>query len=106
MNVFVKALIAFVAVATLALAADLPSIERGKQLFDSTNLGTNGKSCSTCHPDGSGMDKAASYVESRLGKMVNQCIQKPLKGQALASDSPELKSLIMYIQALAKPAKK
>lgn len=106
MNVFVTALIAFVVAATPAIAADAPSIELGKQLFNNTNLSTNGKSCSTCHPDGSGLVKAASYVESSLGKIINQCIQKPLKGKALASDSPELKSLIMYIQTLATPARK
>src|SRR6185369_16160605 len=105
MNKLITVLAAFFMAATPAFAADAPSAELGKQLLSDTNLGTNGKSCSTCHPDGKGLEKAANYVESSLGKIINKCIQSPLKGKVLTSDSPELKSLTKYIQSLAMPAK-
>lgn len=86
--------------ASVAMAADAPSIEQGKELFNNPNLGTNGKRCSTCHPDGKGLREAAGYDGGRLEKIVNQCISKALKGKELAPDSTELKSLVMYLQSL------
>ena len=92
--------------ASLATAAGAPSIERGKELFGSTNLGTDGKSCSTCHSQGKGLVDAAGYDEVRLENIINQCIKKALKGAGFARDSAELKSLVMYVQTLANAAKK
>ena len=100
------ALCTLVVTASLAMAADTPSIEQGKELFNSTNLGTNGKRCATCHPDGRGLSEAAGYDAPRLGKIINQCISRPLKGTELPPDSPKLQSLIMYVQSLAAVGKK
>ena len=88
--------------AAAAFAAG-PSIERGKELFSSAALGTNGKSCATCHPEGARLTEAAGYSEGELKNIINSCISKPLKGKKLAEDSDDLKSLVMYIQSL-KPA--
>jgi cytochrome c peroxidase len=91
--------------ASLAIAVDTPSLEQGRELFNSVKLGTNGKSCSTCHPDGRGLGDAGGYDTARLGKIINQCIDKSLKGTALPLESPELQSLIMYVQSLAAMGK-
>lgn len=48
------------AVASLALAGDGASPGRGKELFNGNKLGTNGKSCGTCHSGGKGLEKAAA----------------------------------------------
>ncbi len=93
------------ALASLALAADAPSLERGKELFSSTQLGTNGKSCASCHPGGNRLAQAAGYTEGELSGIVNACIKKPLKGTALDPASDEMKSLIMYIRTFAKQEK-
>ncbi|GFE60942.1 c-type cytochrome [Geobacter sp. AOG2] len=90
--------------ASLVLAAGQPSADRGKELFNSTALGTNGKSCASCHPDGNGLEKAAASGQKKLEKIANQCIVKALKGKALASGSPDLTSLVAYLKSLA-PAK-
>jgi len=86
---------------SLAMAAGQPSAERGKDLFNSAELGTNGKSCASCHPGGNGLEKAAASGQKKLEKIVNQCIVKALKGEALASDSPDLVSLVAYLKTLA-----
>ena len=88
--------------ASSALADVGPSVERGRKLFNSTQLGTNGKSCSSCHPGGNRLETAAGYDETKLGEIINQCIEKPLKGNALDPGSVEMKSLIMYIRTFAR----
>lgn len=99
------ALIAVLVLATAAAAEEAPSAEHGKKLFNSTSLGTNGKSCASCHPDGKGLEDAADYDQETLTKLANKCIEKALKGKTLADDSPDLSSLVMYMNTLgaAKP---
>ena len=79
-----------------------PSVERGRELFISAQLGTNGKSCAGCHPGGKRLVTAAGYDEKMLGEIINQCIEKPLRGKALDPGSDEMKSLIMYIRTFAR----
>lgn len=97
--------LSMLAAASLAMAGDGASTARGKELFTSKQLGTSGKSCSTCHPDGKGLTKAATYDAGELGEIINQCILNPLKGKALDPASGEMKSLIMYIKSLAPAAR-
>lgn len=92
----------FLVTATAAAAKDAPSVERGSKLFNSTGLGTNGRSCATCHPGGKGLEDIADYDEKKLAALVDNCIVKALKGKSLAGDSPELGSLIMYLNTLGK----
>lgn len=73
----------------------------GAQLFSSTKLGTNGKSCESCHPGAKGLEGAASSDEKELAGTVNQCIVKVLHGKALAADSPELQALVKYMKVRA-----
>jgi len=85
----------------LALAAEpVASIEQGKALFNDTALGTSGKSCNTCHPDGKGLEEAEGG--DYLVETINTCIENPLKGQPLAHDSVAMQSLVLYIRSLAK----
>jgi len=97
--------LSMLALASLAMASDGVSPDRGKELFTSKQLGTNGKSCNICHPGGKGLENAAAYDEGKLGAIINQCIANPLKGKALDPSSVEMKSLIMYIKSLAPSAK-
>jgi cytochrome c len=92
--------------ASLAMAAGQPSPERGKELFNNTALGTNGKSCATCHAGGKKLEDAATYDTKKLEKIVNQCIVNALKGSALAPGSPDLTSLVAYLKTLAPAAAK
>ncbi|MGE5174464.1 MAG: c-type cytochrome [Betaproteobacteria bacterium] len=74
------------------------SAEKGKALFNDPKLGTSGKSCNTCHPDGKGLEKAGA--KSDLESTINGCITIPLKGKALDVKSVEMQSLVLYIKSL------
>jgi hypothetical protein len=87
--------------ATLALAVDGPSVERGRDLFNGTKLGTNGKSCAGCHRNPKQLERAATYDDSKLGEIINQCIENPLKGKALDPSSVDMKSITIYLKSFA-----
>jgi cytochrome c len=86
---------------TAAIAAGA-SLERGKNIFESRSLGTNGRSCATCHRDGKDLDFVSSYDDGKLAGIVNNCIKKPLAGTPLQTDSEEMKSLLLYLRSIAK----
>ncbi len=90
------------ALAAPAVAADQPSAARGKELFESTQLGASGNSCAGCHPGGKKLEAAAGYDEEQLVEIINQCITRPLKGKALDPAAPDMKSLVMYLRTFAK----
>lgn len=90
------------ATATAAAAKDAPSVKRGSKLFNSTALGTNGRSCATCHPNGKGLEDVADYDGKKMATLVNNCIEKALKGKPLAGDSTDMGSLVMYLNTLGK----
>ena len=85
-----------------APAEEGPSAALGQSLFESTALGSNGKSCSTCHPGGQGLDNLASYDDTRLKTTINSCIQNALKGKKLNPQAQELDSLLAYLRSLEK----
>lgn len=89
------------ALAAAAFAAREASVERGKELFESKSLGSNRKSCATCHPDGDKLQSAASYPDQRLAKIVNLCIVSMLKGNPLPTDSNDMASLIQHLKSFA-----
>jgi cytochrome c len=74
------------------------STERGKELFESTKLGTKPVSCASCHPNGSKLQRAAAYGDKRLIKIVNQCIRVMLAGKPLPTDSDDMASFISYLR--------
>jgi mono/diheme cytochrome c family protein len=90
----------FVASAIASFAGGGPSVEQGKALFNSTSLGTNGKSCSTCHPEGKKLGGAAAEDVKYLEAIINRCIVGALKGSALPSGSSDLTSLALYLKTL------
>jgi len=97
----ISTLIALVSLVATAAAAANVSAQRGEELFNSTKLGTNGKSCATCHPKGQKLTKAARYDEAKLVSIINGCVENALAGNPLPKDSPEMTSLVMYLRTLA-----
>ncbi|GFO55587.1 hypothetical protein GMSM_25940 [Geomonas sp. Red276] len=95
-------LTAFLALVTAVAAAEDISVRRGEELFNSTQLGTNGKSCATCHPKGKNLAKAATYGDERLVSIINGCIENPLSGTPLPKHSPEMASLVLYLKTFAR----
>jgi cytochrome c len=93
-------ILSMLAVASLTTAMEEASVKKGKELFTSSHLGTNGNSCDKCHPDEKGLLNAAGYDEASLGILINQCIKTPLEGSVLELNSIEMKSLLKYIKSL------
>lgn len=88
--------------ATSAAAVETPTFAIGGKLFHDNNLGTNNKSCATCHPDGKGLEESSTYDDSMLKEMVNFCIRDALKGEMKDLDSTESNSFLIYLRALEK----
>ncbi len=88
-----------------AFAADAT---KGKALFNDSKLGASGKSCNSCHADGSGLEKAGGKKEfklmgktvTRLEDAVNICIERRMKGKALGPKSADMANLTAYIKSL------
>lgn len=80
-------------------ASQEATIDKGKILFNDSNLGKSGKSCNTCHKDGKGMEKAVAIKD--LEGTVNSCITGALKGKALDVKSADMQSLVLYIKSFA-----
>jgi len=83
-----------------ARSLEAPTIDTGKTLFESTRLGTSGKSCASCHPGGKGLEDSRYLEEVELVKLINLCISKPLAGTPLDPASTEMDSLVLYIRSL------
>jgi len=83
-----------------AFAREKPSVEKGRQLFSSTAFAgaTSGKSCSECHPGGSGLQFARE--NPNLAAQINNCIAGPLKGSMLDENSVEMQSMLLYVRSL------
>ncbi len=81
-------------------------ISKGKSLFNSAKLGTNGKSCSSCHPDGRNIDGSKSSYsilgseQSNIEDAANFCIEMALSGKALEKNSGKMKDLAAYLSTL------
>jgi len=74
----------------------------GKDIFKGATLGTNGKSCESCHPNGdmlSGVGKKHEKPQE-LENRVNQCIAGGLKGKKLDTASSDMKALAEYLRTL------
>jgi cytochrome c len=78
--------------------------KKGRELWTSGDLGTNGVACAQCHPNAANthpetypkFQKQYGKV-TQLWEMVNWCIRNPLQGQPLAADDPKMEALVAYI---------
>jgi cytochrome c len=82
------------------------SVEKGKALFNDPSLGTNGKTCNYCHPDGAqinGQRSSYTIMGTKLDSIedaVNFCIKMALKGKPLSKGSQKMKDLVEYLKTL------
>jgi len=82
----------------IAAAVEGPNEQLGRTLFESTQLGSNGKSCATCHGEGKGLKELAGYSDTELKEMINFCIRDALKGRMFDLESTELTSMFLYLR--------
>ena len=78
-------------------------VEKGRALWGSPDLGTNGVACGQCHPNAANTHpETYPKFQQQLGKvvelrdMINWCIINPLEGEKLALDSDEMIALEAY----------
>lgn len=86
----------------------IASVARGEQLFSDQGLGTNGKSCSSCHDAGSLKNVEDAFpkfdpVRKRfvdINEAINYMIQERMKGTPLPPNDQRYFDLLAYIKSL------
>ncbi len=90
------------------------NVEKGKALFDDPKAfsGSGEKSCSSCHPDGKGLEKSGMMGKKEwknpvgtfksLEETINSCIIEANKGKAIDPKLEEMKNVVAYIKSLHK----
>ena len=84
------------------LAVEGPSLDLGKSLFESNELGTKQRSCNTCHGQGKGLDKIGDFNDEELKDIINACIRDAVGGKLMAIDSQEMNDLFSYVRTFQK----
>ena len=79
-------------------------VEKGRALWTSPDLGTNGVACAQCHPNAANTHpETYPKFQQQLGRvaalreMINWCIQQPLEGAPLELDSQDMVALEAYV---------
>ncbi len=79
-------------------------VQKGRELWTSPKLGTNGVACAQCHPNAANTHpETYPKFQQQLGRvvalreMINWCLQQPLEGKPLALDDPQLIALEAYV---------
>ena len=93
---------------TSAYAKHHTAEERGKAHFNNPTFAGGKKSCSTCHPDGRGLEGAGAKTkfsimggeQGSLEEAINICIVQANKGTAQDVNSIEMQELSSYIRSL------
>jgi cytochrome c len=79
-------------------------VAKGRDLWTSPALGTNGVACAQCHPNAANTHpETYPKFQQQLGRvialreMINWCLQQPLEGKPLALDDPKMIALEAYV---------
>lgn len=79
-------------------------VNKGRTLWISPELGTNGVACAQCHPNAANTHpETYPKFQQQLGRvialrdMINWCLQNPLEGKTLELDDPRMIALEAYI---------
>jgi cytochrome c len=109
-KVLILVLIASCLVFSVAMAEKGGSIDKGKTIFNNPKAFGGKKACNECHPNGKGLEKAATKTRFRifgkaisgLEEAVNFCIVNANKGKAIPQDSPAMMDIVAYIESLGE----
>jgi len=78
-------------------------VAKGRELWTSPTLGTNGVACAQCHPNAANSHpETYPKFQKQLGRviafreMINWCLRNPLQGKPLALDDPKMIALEAY----------
>ena len=85
-----------------AYAIEGPSLSLGKTLFESTELGTKGRSCTGCHPGGKGLNMVGDFNDTELKDIINACLRDALDAAMISLESQEMNALVAYVRTFQK----
>jgi len=79
-------------------------VEKGRALWVSPDLGSNGVACAQCHPNAANTHpETYPKFQQQLGRvvglrdMINWCILNPLEGEMLPLDDPRMVAMEAYV---------
>jgi len=79
-------------------------VDKGRALWVSPDLGTNGVACAQCHPNAANTHpETYPKFQQQLGRvvalrdMINWCLMNPLEGVALELDDPDMVAIEAYV---------
>ena len=79
-------------------------VQKGRELWVSPDLGTNGVACAQCHPNAADTHpETYPKFQQQLGRvialrdMINWCLQNPLEGETLKLDDPRMIAIEAYV---------
>jgi thiosulfate dehydrogenase len=79
-------------------------VKKGRELWTSAELGTNGVACAQCHPNAANTHpETYPKFQQQLGKvialrdMINWCLMNPLEGAPLELDDPNMIAIEAYV---------
>jgi cytochrome c len=79
-------------------------VKKGRELWVSPDLGTNGVACAQCHPNAANTHpETYPKFQQQLGRvialrdMINWCLQNPLEGDTLKLDDPRMIAIEAYV---------
>jgi len=110
LKIIVLCMVALGLVFSSAFAMQHTPEERGKTLFNDPKAFGGQTACSSCHPDGKGLEKAGAKKDwttpagktKTLEEAINLCIVNANKGKALDVKSDQMKDMVAYIKSLGK----
>lgn len=93
---------------TFTFAFAIDEAEKGKALFNDPNFAGGVNACSSCHPNGEGLEEAADKevfhvmgkTQHSLEEAINACIVYAIQGKAIDTKSAQMKELVAYIKFL------
>ena len=85
-----------------AYAIEAPSLSLGKTLFESEELGTKGRSCTTCHQNGKGLDMVGDFNDTELKDIINACLRDALGADTISLESQEMNALVGFVRMYQK----
>jgi cytochrome c len=79
-------------------------VQKGRELWTSGDLGTNGVACAQCHPNAANTHpETYPKFQKQLGRviplrdMINWCLMNPLQGKTLDANDPKLVAIEAYV---------
>ena len=85
-----------------AQATETPTLSLGKALFESTELGTKGHGCVTCHEQGKGLEMIGDFNDTELKDIINACLRDAMGAKLISTESQEMDALLVYVRSFQK----